>query len=68
MKQRKKIIYDAKQTFKMIEDTLLINADRKLFWLIEEQVGVWSDVGTNYGFFKTTYPISGITKHAMEFV
>lgn len=38
------------------------------FWLIGEQVGVWSDVGTNYGFFKTTYPISGITKHAMEFV
>lgn len=41
------------------------------FWLIEvieEQVGVWSDVGTNYRFFKTTYPISGITKHAMEFV
>lgn len=38
------------------------------FWLIEEQVGVWSDVGTNYEFFKTTYPISGITKHAMEFV
>lgn len=22
------------------------------FWLIEEQVGVWSDVGTNYGFSK----------------